>query len=105
MYRKPADLALEWGCSERALRKVARDIGACHALGKAMWFNDEDVAALLAYLKAPPKLPVPLPPPVALPDVTYNDLVRLRKRGRDGGHRGPEGDAAQGRGDRRLVRS
>ncbi len=53
MYRSPADLAKEWRCSERALRKKAREIGACGELGKAMVISEADVQALYEAIRCP----------------------------------------------------
>jgi hypothetical protein len=39
----PAQLAERWGVSERALRRRARELGACRVIGKGMWLNDDDV--------------------------------------------------------------
>ena len=55
---KPAELAADLGCSERSLRAMARRLGACHVLGKAMWFTPEDVAAIH---KATQTCPSPFP--------------------------------------------
>lgn len=54
--RKPKDLAKEWGCSERTLRKMARDLGACHVIGKTMLLTEDDVRAILEAAKPAPRI-------------------------------------------------
>ena len=51
----PGEFAQAHGWSERAVRKLARDIGACHVLGKTMDLTDDDVKALLEATKCPSK--------------------------------------------------
>ena len=51
MLKQPADLAREWKVSRRALRKLARAIGACRVLGKTMILTDEDQQALLEAMR------------------------------------------------------
>ncbi|MDP3940647.1 MAG: GIY-YIG nuclease family protein [Deltaproteobacteria bacterium] len=48
----PASLADEWGCSERTLRKRARELGACCILGKTMLIFDEHVDILRPLMKS-----------------------------------------------------
>ena len=79
----PRELADEWGVSERTLRRMARELGACRILGKAMFLTEEDRDAVLAALKPPP-LP-PFSTGKVFADVhpangSYEDLMkRLRK--------------------------
>jgi hypothetical protein len=42
----PAMLAEKWGVSERHLRRIARELGACRVMGKAMWFTEDDVRTI-----------------------------------------------------------
>ena len=51
----PGEFARTYGWSERAVRKLARDIGACHILGKTMTLTEDDCAALLEATKCPSK--------------------------------------------------
>lgn len=43
----PADLAGHIGVSERELRRLARELGACRIFGKAMILLPEDVETIL----------------------------------------------------------
>jgi hypothetical protein len=43
----PADLAGHIGVSERELRRLARELGACRIIGKAMILLPEDVETIL----------------------------------------------------------
>ena len=54
-FVSPAELAAAWHCSERTLRKIARDIGACHIVGKAMVLTDDDVMLLLEATRPTPR--------------------------------------------------
>ena len=47
----PRQFAEERGFSERAVRKLARRLGACRVLGRTMWFEDEDVLVLDQHFK------------------------------------------------------
>lgn len=80
----PAEFAAARGFSERAVRRKAREIGACRILGKTMILEAEDVAALLEALK-----PCPLSSTGAvrsgttgarLPGGSYAELQALRTR-------------------------
>ena len=46
-FHTPAELAEAIGCSERTLRKLARNLGACHVIGKTMILTDDDVKVML----------------------------------------------------------
>jgi hypothetical protein len=81
----PSELAKRLGWSERRVRSVARELGACRILGNRMRLTKEDVEAILEATK-----PKPLGPPtrvkdlfrspaVRIPEVTYDDLVRMRE--------------------------
>ncbi len=81
----PAELAAEWKCSERALRRLARKIGACRVLGKSMILTDADQAALLEAMRCPsPSTDARAEQSgitaVQLPDIDYEALVELRTR-------------------------
>jgi hypothetical protein len=43
----PKELADEWNCSERRIRKRARELGACHIIGNTMFLTNEDINMLL----------------------------------------------------------
>lgn len=43
----PAEVARRMGWNERAVRKRARELGACHVLGKTMILTDDDVSQLV----------------------------------------------------------
>ena len=43
----PSEAAARLGVSERALRTVAREIGACSIIGRAMILTERDIAAIL----------------------------------------------------------
>lgn len=53
-FTTPEMLAKQIGCSPRLLRRLAREHGACHIIGKTMFLTDEDVAKLLAATQRPP---------------------------------------------------
>lgn len=53
----PAELAKEWGCSERRVRQMARRLGACRIIGKTMLLTPEDEAALLEAFPFKPRDP------------------------------------------------
>lgn len=78
-YHTPKTLAAELGCSERALRSLARDIGACRIVGKRMIFLDEDVAALLDAMKPAPRRTPFTREGVELPTGGYAALVAARE--------------------------
>lgn len=48
---KPPHVAEVLGISERRLRRVAREWGCAHQLGRTMFFTDEDIAELRAHLQ------------------------------------------------------
>ena len=50
----PAQFAKERGFSERAVRRKARQLGACRILGNRMILEDEDVRAILEALRTAP---------------------------------------------------
>ena len=52
----PAQFAKDRGFSERAVRKKARELGACRILGRVMILEDEDVVAILEALRPCPLL-------------------------------------------------
>lgn len=83
-FHSPAEVAARFGCSERTLRKMARDYGLCRVIGKVMMLTDDDVQALLEAMK-----PCPSPYTDAgrsgttaapLPAGSYADLVALRTK-------------------------
>jgi len=89
---RPTDLAKQWGCSERALRKLARDIGACRILGKAMWLTDDDVRAIEEAVRFRPaessatmRGAASLPLPAGDYEILRASRDTKRRRGR-GGH-------------------
>ena len=43
---KPGDVATQFGISERALRRKARELGACRIIGRKMLLLDEDVQTI-----------------------------------------------------------
>jgi hypothetical protein len=43
----PAEAARRLGCNERRLRKLARDLGACSVLGRAMMLTPYDIIVIL----------------------------------------------------------
>jgi hypothetical protein len=43
----PKELALEWSCSQRRIRKRARELGACRVIGKTMFLTEDDINLLL----------------------------------------------------------
>lgn len=53
MAISPREFAEQRGLSERAVRKRARELGACRILGKRMWFENDDVLLLDRHLKQP----------------------------------------------------
>ena len=78
------EVAEQLRCSERALRSLARRLGACHVLGKAMWFTEADILAIQEATR-----PCPSPSSSAatsgttaapLPTGGYEDLRRLRTK-------------------------
>ena len=77
----PAELAKRMGWSERRVRDLARRLGACRILGNRMVLTKEDVDAILEATK-----PAPLRSQTRIfrsafpkiPDVTYEDLVKMR---------------------------
>lgn len=52
MIKTPTAVAKQIGCSERLLRKRARELGTCRILGKTMFFTDHDLVLLLYSFKA-----------------------------------------------------
>ena len=80
---RPEELAERWGCSPRRLRKVARDLGACRVLGKAMWLTADDVQVLQEALKCPSRSTGAArsgTTAAPLPVGDYEALQRLRTR-------------------------
>lgn len=53
-YVTPKDFAEHFGFSEREVRKMAREIGACHVQGKRMILLENDVQMLLEAMKPCP---------------------------------------------------
>lgn len=51
----PAEVAATLGCTERRVRRLARDHGCCRIIGSRMMFTDEDVTALLEAAKPKPR--------------------------------------------------
>jgi excisionase family DNA binding protein len=81
----PEQLAKQMGWSAKRIRKLARELGACRILGNRMRLTRDDVEAILEATKPKPLGPPVRPrdifqrPSVRLPDVTYEDLVRMRE--------------------------
>lgn len=83
----PEELAKRMGWSARRVRQLARELGACRLLGRNMRLTKEDVETILEATKPKPKpLSRPLTfrdvrniPGTRIPDVTYEDLVRMRE--------------------------
>jgi hypothetical protein len=83
----PSELAKHLGWSERRIRALARELGACRILGNRMVLTKEDIEAILEATR-----PKPLGRPQTflqwrrsnpgprLPDVTYEDLLAIRER-------------------------
>ena len=42
----PAEVARDFGCSERRVRQIARRLGACRVIGRTMLFGHDDVERL-----------------------------------------------------------
>lgn len=77
---RPAELASQWGVSERRLRQIAREIGACSVIGKTMIITEEQAAAILDATKPQPRAPaLYASPAVTLPAGGYDALIRLRE--------------------------
>ncbi len=57
--------------SERLLRKRAREIGACHVIGRTMFLFPDDITAILEASKPSPK---------ERPLSGYSELVRMRNK-------------------------
>ena len=88
----PSDLAKLWGCSERTLRAKARELGACHVLGKTMWLTDEDVEAIQEATRLRPMPPIGVKEigitGGQLPGASYEEVrARLRNEQRNGSRR------------------
>lgn len=84
-FISPAKLAAQMGCSERALRKLARDMGVCRIIGKSMFFTQADVSSLLEAMK-----PAARKTAAHVQDGDYARLVALlevKRRGRSGSKR------------------
>jgi hypothetical protein len=61
----PAELAKRLGWSERRIRVLARELGACRILGNRMALTKEGVDAILeATRPAPMRLPIPRTSPM-----------------------------------------
>ncbi len=77
----PAELAKQLGWSERHVRALAREIGACRILGNRMVLTKEDVDAILEATK-----PIALNPQwraqqlLKFPASSYEDLVKMRAK-------------------------
>jgi excisionase family DNA binding protein len=82
----PEQLAKRMGWSARRIRNLARELGACRILGNRMRLTKEDVEAILEATKPKPWGPptklrdILRPSAGRLPDVSYEDLVRMRER-------------------------
>ena len=72
--RRPSEVALELHCSERHLRKLARDLGACHVVGKVMLLSDANVDTILEASRPQPRRPLCPPGSSALPEGDYETL-------------------------------
>lgn len=80
-FTTPSDLAKRLGCSERLLRSMARQIGACRILSRTMLFTEDDIAALLEAARPESRVPArPRPHAAELPVGDYAALVVLRER-------------------------
>ena len=76
----PAQFAADRGFSERAVRKKARQLGACRILGRTMSLEDEDVRAILEALRPCPSPSIDAP--AERPGTTAAPLAALvRGRG------------------------
>lgn len=62
--RRPAELAKQFGCSQRTLRSMARAIGAYRQFGKQMFLTDDDVRALIESARPKPPIPPREPSPL-----------------------------------------
>lgn len=51
----PQEVAARIGCSERLLRKLARDHGLCRVFGQKMVFLQEDIDRLMEIAKPTPR--------------------------------------------------
>jgi hypothetical protein len=83
----PAELAKHLGWSERRIRALARELGACRVLGNRMVLLPEDVTAIMEATRPKPlgRQPTFLQSQRSslgqrLPDVTYKDLLAIRER-------------------------
>lgn len=72
--RRPSEVAAELHCSERHLRKLARDLGACSIVGKVMLLSDANVAAILEASRPQPRRPISSPGSSILPEGDYETL-------------------------------
>ncbi|MDF2809878.1 MAG: hypothetical protein K0S56_909 [Microvirga sp.] len=76
--RTPAEVAVELHCSERHLRKLARDLRACSVVGKVMLLSDADVQTILDASRPAPRLGRASPP--TFHGVSEGDYETLRTR-------------------------
>ena len=72
--RLPSEVAVELHCSERHLRKLARDLGACSIVGKVMLLSDADVATILEASRPQPRIRTSPAETGALPEGDYETL-------------------------------
>lgn len=72
--RRPSEVAVELHCSERHLRKLARDLGACHIVGKVMLLSDANVDAILEASRPEPRISKSRAGSIVLPEGDYETL-------------------------------
>lgn len=79
----PAELANRLGVSERRIRAMARQLGACHLFGNKMLLMQEDVDAIIEASKPPPRQTAYKPGNASVALVsgagTYAELVKRRE--------------------------
>ena len=75
----PSEIASKWGCSERRLRHVARQTGACLVIGRRMYIRPGHLEALLEAFRPAPETSAPrLSPGPEMPTRGYREaLARL----------------------------
>lgn len=56
-FTSSKELAAQMGCSERYLKKMARDTGYCRTFGHKVFFLQQDIDALMEHLKQVPRNP------------------------------------------------
>lgn len=79
--RTPSEVAVELHCSERHLRKLARDLGASHIVGKVMLLSDADVGTILEASRPQPRMPKSPAGSIVLPEGDYETLRAMVVKG------------------------